>query len=343
MRKAMATSRWALGASPREGFTLIELLVVIAVIGILMAVLLPAIGMVVESTRRASCQNNLRQIGMAVIMFEQDNGHLPPATYGEPYAKFDTGLPMGGTAGSPFTKLLPYLEKKSVYDLYNWEEEWFSAGNQTAVNTQIETYLCPSSTGSRRQLGLAKEANRNDAPDRTAASTDYTAVYSFGYPMAVPNEPMMFDMWAVGALSPAPEESQGFFNIKYRFPRRRDTTDGDAKTLTFIERAAPTQRWIGKKLRDPNPVAARAWAPWAGRGCTWVLSYESGGESWAYTGIGPCNVNCNNHQGVYAFHPGGANSLFLDGSVHFLAEGLDGYVLHAFVSRSRKESVDAPD
>lgn len=325
------------------GFTLVELLVVIAIIGLLIAILLPAIQMVLESTRRATCQNNLRQLGAAVNLFEQDNDYLPSATYGTPYASFETGLPLGGTGGSPFTKLLLYLEQKNVYDLYNWEEEWFSPGNQPAVNTPISIFRCPSSPGIGTQMGLAKEPTSNDAPTRTAAITDYTAVYSFGYPVAVPNDPMMYDIWAVSALSPAPEESQGFFNIKYRFPRRRDSTDGSPRTFTFVERASPTERWNARRRVDNNPVSARSWAPWSGRGCTWILSYEAGGETWAYTGIGPCNVNCNNGQGIYAFHPGGANALFLDGSVHFLSEGLDGNLLFAYVSRSRGERINAPE
>lgn len=325
------------------GFTLVELLVVIAVLGLLVAILLPAVQMVLESTRRASCQNNLRQLGIAVNLFEQDNDHLPSATYGTPYASFDSGLPSGATGGSPFTKLLLYLEYKNVYDLYNWEEEWFSPNNQSAVNSPVAVFRCPSSPGASIQLGLSKEPTSNDAPGRTAAITDYTAVYSFGYPLAVPNDPMMYDIWAVGALSPAPEESQGFFNVKYRLPRRRDTTDGAARTFIFIERAAPTERWNARRRVDDAPVSAKSWAPWAGRGCTWVLSYETGGETWAFTGIGPCNINCNNGQGVYAFHPGGANALFLDGSVHFLSEGLDGNVLFAYVSRSRGERINAPE
>jgi len=329
--------------SNRLGFTLIELIVVISIIGLLVAIILPAIHIVMETARRLSCQNNLRQIGQAVILYEHANDHLPSATYGDPYARFETGLPLGGIAGSPFTKLLPYLEQNAVSDSYDWNEEWFAEVNQKAVTTQISTYRCPSSPGQATQFGLAKDPHRNDAPGLAAAVTDYTAVYCFGYPMAVPNDPPMRDIWAVGALSPATEESQGLINLKYQFPRRRDTTDGAARTLTFIERAAPTERWIGRRRTDSAPSAAKSWAPWAGRGCTWVLSYEEGGETWAYTGLGPCNVNCNNSQGVYAFHPGGANALFLDGNVHFLSVGLDAYVLFAFVSRSRNERVDAPD
>ena len=194
--------------------------------------------------------------------------------------------------------------------MYDWTQEWFAQANQQAVTTPISTFRCPSSLGKALQIGLSKEPGSNDAPNLTAAVTDYTAVYSFGYPLAVPNNPLMYDIWAVSALSPASEDSEGLINIQYQFPLRRYTTDGASKTFTFIERAAPTERWIGSQRTDPAPMEASSWAPWAGRGCTWVLSYEAGGASYAYTGLGPCNVNCNNSQGIYGFHLGGANALF---------------------------------
>jgi prepilin-type processing-associated H-X9-DG protein len=109
--------------------------------------------------------------------------------------------------------------------------------------------------------------------------------------------------------------------------------------VVVVEQAAKTDRWISGNLAQSDPQSARTWAPWAGQGCTWILSYLDGGQDWSPTGLGPCNINCNNSQGVYSFHSGGANALFLDGSVQFLKEGIAAELLYAYVSRSRGELI----
>lgn len=317
----------------RAGFTLVELLVVIAIIGMLVALLLPAVQAARESARRVSCTSNLRQVGLAVSLFEDTHKELPMAAYGRPYAKFPDNP--DGIIGSIFTKLLPYVEQQSVADQYDWKQEWLSSGNQIAVNAQVPIYRCTSSPGESFQQGL-----RGPPPhlylEHTAAVTDYTAVYSWGYPLAVPASPPSHDIWGTGALSPLHEDSH------YSRPKRKYTTDGASQTLTFVERADSMKRWEGGIVTDSEPGLAREWAPWAGQGCVWLLSYTDGGKSWAPSGLGDCNVNCSNHQGVYAFHTGGANVLFLDGRVAFLSEDTEAEILFAYVTRSRGEMVEVP-
>lgn len=318
--------------------TLVELLVVMAIIGLLLGLLLPAVQAARESARRSQCQNNLHQIDLAVQLFESAEGFLPAAAYGTPYNT-------AGPRGSVFTKLLPFMEQESLDIQYDWKKDWYAVENQPTVNRQVSAFRCPSSVGNGVQHGLASSPSTLEAPSLTAAVTDYTAVYSWGAPLAVPNIPMTRDPWAVSALSPTHEDAAGFFTgqAKFQRPKRANTTDGSTYTLTFVERAASAERWIKGRLVDRAPTTAKAWAPWAGQGCVWILSYVGSGETWAPSGLGPCNVNCNNHQGIYAFHPGGANSAFLDGAVHFLSEGIDPTVLYAMVSRSRGDRVTFND
>ncbi len=104
--------------SKRNGFTLIELLVVIAIIGLLAALLLPALGAVMASVRRSQCANNLRQIGVAMLAYHQTDGVMPLNMVGP-------GRPTSSAEGASCTsgltswkaRILPYLEQQGIYDL----------------------------------------------------------------------------------------------------------------------------------------------------------------------------------------------------------------------------------
>ncbi|RCS41580.1 DUF1559 domain-containing protein [Bremerella cremea] len=128
----------------RRGFTLVELLVVIAIIGILVGLTLPAVQMAREAARRAECQNNLSNIGLALINFETSKGSLPPAV--DP-----TNL---GTKAAPVTnhftwiaKILPQMEQGNIYDNFNFSyaaEDTASSQNFAYLKNQIELLTCPS-------------------------------------------------------------------------------------------------------------------------------------------------------------------------------------------------------
>ncbi|WP_165698667.1 DUF1559 family PulG-like putative transporter [Bremerella volcania] len=114
----------------RRGFTLVELLVVIAIIGILVGLTLPAVQMAREAGRRAECQNNLKQIGLALINFSTDKQLLPEAVDANGY--------------SWIAKILPQLEQNNLAESFNMNVPDVPPANRTALSTQLEMLKCPS-------------------------------------------------------------------------------------------------------------------------------------------------------------------------------------------------------
>jgi prepilin-type N-terminal cleavage/methylation domain-containing protein/prepilin-type processing-associated H-X9-DG protein len=124
----------------RRGFTLVELLVVIAIIGVLIALLLPAVQAAREAARRMQCQNNLKQMGLGVHSFASANKNKVP------YSWYPNGQSNGWTmaAGSVFYVLLPYLEQESLYRSASGTPQ---QGFANAASTVVKAFLCPSDSG----------------------------------------------------------------------------------------------------------------------------------------------------------------------------------------------------
>ena len=119
----------------RGGFTLVELLVVIAIIGILIALLFPAIQAAREAARRCTCRNHLRQIGLAMHMYHDSQGHLPPASI---HPSIDSNRE------SALLFVLPYLEEANRFVTYNPDLGTSDPANKGVVEATIPVYLCPS-------------------------------------------------------------------------------------------------------------------------------------------------------------------------------------------------------
>lgn len=137
----------------RAAFTLVELLATIAIVGLLIALLLPAVQSARESSRRSHCQNNLRQLGLGLLAYEQSDGAFPPAA--------DAKLPgdCGGTAGQQACRgtawhflIMPFIDLKAMKDLYDSTAGWGSTWNNPAANQAIPVLQCP--TESRSGAGL---------------------------------------------------------------------------------------------------------------------------------------------------------------------------------------------
>src|ERR1700752_5354180 len=138
-----------------RGFTLVELLVVIAIIGILIALLLPAIQAAREAARRNQCQNNLKQLGIAIQMHHDARGHFPVGR---------DGTKQQSVSWAHF--ILPYLEETAVYDAFNKSLRVYDPGNARAMRIPIEVYACPS----RRRAAADRNFDDDDGPPPVLAA-----------------------------------------------------------------------------------------------------------------------------------------------------------------------------
>jgi prepilin-type N-terminal cleavage/methylation domain-containing protein len=141
------------------GFTLVELLVVIAIIGVLVALLLPAVQSAREASRRMSCQNNLKQIALAVHSYHDTHLQLPRASM---------NANLAGSSG--FAAILPYLEQGNLFQQYDFAKGNSDPANMEVVSQRIKTYLCPSCFFIRKVP--AGECDVNRAPGTYAFSTN---------------------------------------------------------------------------------------------------------------------------------------------------------------------------
>jgi prepilin-type N-terminal cleavage/methylation domain-containing protein/prepilin-type processing-associated H-X9-DG protein len=135
---------------PRRGFTLIELLVAVAIIGVLVAILLPAVQKVREAANRATCQNNLKQLALATLQFHEAEGALPPArveqhTPTQAASMKPAGFENTVLFGSPtwHVRVLPYLEQDNFYRLWNFSDS-FQEHPRATREQVVKAFLCPT-------------------------------------------------------------------------------------------------------------------------------------------------------------------------------------------------------
>ncbi len=326
------------------GFTLIELLVVIAIIGVLIGLLLPAVQKVRESANRMSCTNNLKQLGLAFHNYHDTYGTFPHAVQ-----LVNAGPPP--THHSFFPYLLPYIEQGNLpFDLKSGFQDPVNdtvLGPDGKTNNErvIKLFICPTTP----VLPGDRLVENPALPNLRRAPTDYTTVVAW---LIAPN------IYLTGPTAspyypnniPAPEPTYqgmlGFQNVAGNLsaPGRRvtDATDGSSSTLLLIEDAGRPQVYLKNRTLAPgNPIANLGWssglttldrAIW---GCDPAVTNAAG----RYITPGPCALNCTNFRQPYAFHPGGANAVFCDGSVHFISETIPLYVLAALFTRNIGENV----
>jgi prepilin-type N-terminal cleavage/methylation domain-containing protein/prepilin-type processing-associated H-X9-DG protein len=303
----------------RGAFTLVELLVVIAIIGILIALLLPAVQQAREAARRAQCANNLKQIGLAYHNHENAHKAFPP------FSIYDTVKPVGWGIF-----LLPFMEQKALYDEYNLDAPFFYSNpaygidNQKVANTPIEVLRCPS------------------APERGP----YTYTFSYpGYPS------MSWQAWPAdyGPLAGVSSALNNYLALGHtdaqlagalkpdEFTPLSDFRDGTSNTILIAEVAGKNDLWqkrgnTGQKLSGFFGGQG-GWADATSGASKLYGSTHDGSLS-----PGPCGVNCSNDYGLYALHSGGANVLFADGSVHLLWDTIDIRLLVGLVTRAGGEA-----
>jgi prepilin-type N-terminal cleavage/methylation domain-containing protein/prepilin-type processing-associated H-X9-DG protein len=313
----------SLGTTQRRGFTLIELLVVIAIIAVLIGLLLAAVQKVREVANRMACANNLKQLGLALHNYHDVYKKFPPGALGKRAGcpQFD-GLPGHGLA----TFLLPYLEQKPLYLQYRWDASWYEPPNQEVVKNQLPVWQCPSAEANRIHDGSLDTVK----PPEGEPFIGYAACGDYAGMLGVHPE-----LVARGVIDPpgGPRDVAGYYSGVFEINATRrigDIPDGASRTILMAECAGRPQLWQGRK-KVPNTWLTGG--PWASRSLLWGRGATQDGSDF----YGECAINCTNDREVYSFHPKGANAVFADGSVQFLAEGMSIHVLAALITRAGGE------
>lgn len=296
----------------KRGFTLIELLVVIAIIGVLVALLLPAVQQAREAARRSQCKNNLKQIGLALYNYHESHRVLPPGYV----SLFDgSGNDLGpGWGWGSF--LLPQLDQSPAYNQVNFNVGVEQAGNATIRILRLPVVLCPSDSAS---LWTAWKRD-------PTTGTDISQICD----LAPANYVGMF-----GTFEPGVDGDGTFYrNSRVGF---QDIRDGTSQTIVVGERAFALGEatWTGAVT---GAVLVADSSDGVGTGppeynASLVLGHNGDGFS-------PGDRRSHVNQ-FYSQHTGGVHFLFGDGHVGLLSSSLNYGVYRALATRAGGEAVSS--
>jgi prepilin-type N-terminal cleavage/methylation domain-containing protein/prepilin-type processing-associated H-X9-DG protein len=313
----------------RRAFTLIELLVVIAVIGVFVAMLLPAVQAAREAARRVQCTNNLKQIGIALHNYHQAIGTFPPGYLSkmDPVTFDNDGPGWGWLAYS-----LNQMEQLPTYNSINLVLGIEFPANQTARLNVINSFLCPSDAWRQNVFTVVDattSATTAGAPICSVGSSNYVGSVGTGDPSSL--YPYIID---AQDGPPGRDNGNGLF-YRNRAITIAAITDGTSQTFAAGERSQNLSRasWTGAVTNAAVPLVALQGE--AG------LDPEGGGAlvlSHTGEGHGPNSPSGLAHGDQYwSLHPGGANFLFADGGVRFIKEVVGFKVFQALATRAAGE------
>jgi prepilin-type N-terminal cleavage/methylation domain-containing protein/prepilin-type processing-associated H-X9-DG protein len=329
-----------------QAFTLVELLVVITIIGMLISLLLPAVQAAREAARRMQCGNNLKQLGVGFHNFAAANGGFPPR-------RWSRNPDANGKGGNGYTGwgtfLLPFIEQQPLCDAYKWEYDFYDPVNKAAVETNLSTFICPSSPRMTDIICAGPASTGSANPGKSTTYTvhgriDYLAPNGFTAPTNGWGTSVRVFADTTGTSNNAHEamlDSSPMFTptVYSRAPRPlSDIKDGLSNTLLINETAGWPHQFLGRQQQTTSDYSSTVngasvadclgnRGSWAGWQAFVYLTYSTDGtlNSSANPTQGDvvnCAVNGKNYNQIYSFHPGGALVLFCDGSVRFVGEAL---------------------
>lgn len=338
--------------NPRKAFTLIELLVVIAIIGVLIGLLVPAVQKVRESANRASCLNNLKQIGLALHSYHDAKGSFPQ-NHRPPSA-----------AGSTvrvrwFTRLLPYLEQGSLASRYDESTNWDSPVNLPVTSAPLRIAQCPSAPSADRldnnpAATTPQGWGANNPP--SVAVTDYAGVYGIHPTFITANNLTIANPSGVISNNNAGLGDRGAVTIA-------DIADGASNTVAVIESAGRPYLYNQGGVRQSLDLTAHVvngggWSRPASE--YWLIGFADkagtipGGSHAVnaangidFAGVYPSTttsipgvvptLNTDPSGQFFGFHGSGANALFADGSVRLIDQTITPAALASLITRANND------
>lgn len=320
----------------RGGFTLVELLVVIAIIGVMVGLLLPAVQAAREAARRMSCQNQLKQLSLALHNFHDTNNQFPHGVENQVLPK-PVPTPVAYVSGTNWlVYTLPFIEQQAVYDLYDFSVSYSHANNATVGNTVIPAIYCPSGPTPKQYVDPNGGGVNGNPPSHYLgvmgpAGTVSPAINTLNgkdYPYTV-GDPGTNGAWSVHGILTHYRDTPGSANSTKRVVRFANISDGTSNTLVIGERA------VVLPLGQTNDY--RSWIRGNNGG-------TGGGKNVTYP-INSTHYNGSNNFNDISFasqHPGGAQFGLADGSVRLLSDSVDMPVYQALASMNGGELAPLP-
>jgi len=310
----------------RSAFTLIELLVVIAIIAILIGLLLPAVQKVREAAARMKCQNNLKQLGIAVHSYHDQKGRLP--FDGDPVIKNGCCVGAGTYHWSWLARMLPYIEQEPLYKLGGIDTTplmttMTSAGGNPAIGVQVAAFLCPVDDFS---AGGPRTNAANFPGGTPVGQTNYKGVAGSNW------------AWGNYPYTPPVGGNNGLDAGNGMFYRNGQTRK---LTLSSVKDGLSNTFMIGEDLPELNIH------------CSWPYSNTATGTCAVPPNLGPSplnnpsnfdvtNGNWGNMYSFRSYHTSGLNFAMGDGSVKFISETIDLTIYRNAASIRGGEPVNLP-